>query len=715
MAQEAILGMVATSKHEPLVGATVQVLGTDKGTITDVDGRFEISASNGDRLIVSFVGFDTDTVEAETGKMMHIMINESAEELGEVVVSSGSTFFDNMESKNLEIITEKELLKAACCNLSESFETNASVDVSLTDAVSGAKMIRMLGLDGKYVQINRENIPHVRGLTNRYGLGFVPGTWIQSIDVGKGAGTVVNGYESMTGQINLEFKKPENSEKLYLNSYINSFGRFELNGNRARDLNEKWSTGILAHADYFGSEIDQNDDGFMDRPKSRQINVLKRFKYNGERIVGQFGLNVMRDEKAGGQTGFDFGDDHKTSPEYGFVNNTTRIEAYGKTGILFLDKPYKGWGFLYSASFQDMDGGFGREPYDGKETTLYFNAINQNIIGNSFHQYKTGFSVLYDDFKESYSSLNLNRQEIVPGGYFEYSYLPNDNFTMVAGLRYDHHNLYGSYWTPRLHLRYQSGKNTVWRASAGRGYRTPNVLMDNLPMLFSSRNISITEEIKPEVSWNSGASVTSEIALFNTPVEVAIDYFHTYFENQLIADMDASFTEVFLYNLRGRSYAHNYQTQLNFKLSEKLSTRVAYKYYDVKTTYSGVLRRPPFIPKNRFFINTAYATKYEKWKIDGTLQWRGKGRFPDMSNHPITDVTFDTETPSYFLLNGQISRGFRWGNIYLGSENLLNFRQKNPIVDPENPFGTNFDASMIWGPVTGTMVYAGFRYKVKRK
>lgn len=252
---QTISGMVADQNHEPLIGATVLEENTQNGIVTDVNGKFSLKLNDPEsNIVISYTGYETKTLKPEGSGPFHIMLSESEESLDEVVVTASSTFMDKLESKHVEVITAGELAKAACCNLSESFETIASVDVSYTDAVSGAKTIRMLGLDGRYVQVNRENAPHVRGLIGRYGLGYVPGTWIQSIDVGKGAGTVVNGYESMTGQLNVELKKPENSEKLYLNGYVNSFGRVEINANHATNLTDKWSTGLLLHTNYLGTD-----------------------------------------------------------------------------------------------------------------------------------------------------------------------------------------------------------------------------------------------------------------------------------------------------------------------------------------------------------------------------------------------------------------------------------------------------------------------------
>lgn len=711
---QTVRGMVGNgAEHEPLIGATVMELGTQNGIVTDINGQFTLRLTNRDALlVVSYSGFQADTVQADLSQMMHIMLQVNTSQLDEVVVSASSTFMDNLESKHVEVITEAELTKAACCNLSESFETNASVDVSFTDAISGAKTIRMLGLDGRYVQINRENVPNVRGLSGRYGLSYVPGTWVQSIDVGKGAGTVVNGYESMTGQINVELKKPELSEKLYLNAYANSFGRMELNANTAQKINEKWSTAILFHSNYFNNEVDNNDDGFMDIPKGRQFNILNRYKYQGEKVVSQIGFTFMRDEKAGGQSGFDFGDNFRTSDEYGFVNNTTRMEVFGKTGLLFPSKPYKGWGFIYSATYLDIDGGFGRKNYEGKEATLYGNIIFQNIIGNSFHQYKTGASILYDDFDEVYADSAFARQEVVPGLYYEYTFTPGDKYTLLLGARTDFHNLYGTYFTPRLHTRYQFSENTTLRAAIGRGYRTPNAIVENSNILVSSRQLILEDAPRPEVSWNIGGSLVTAIPVGSKKVNLTADYFYTTFENQLIYDMDQRSDELHVYNLRGSSFAHSFQLEASYQFTDFLSFKGAYKYYDVKATINGELRPVPYNARDRFFLNGSYATKYDKWEVDGTLQWFGSKRLPNTADNPL-EFQRPGESPDFFLLNAQVSRGFRWGNIYVGSENLLGFTQNNPIIDPDNPFSEEFDASIVWAPIAGRMIYAGFRYKIK--
>jgi hypothetical protein len=517
----------------------------------------------------------------------------------------------------------------------------------------------------------------------------------------------------MTGQIDLDFKKPEIGERAYLNAYVNSFGRTEFNANGRTKLSDQWHGSVMIHGDYMAAEIDRNDDGFLDLPKSRQINALNRFKYESDRLVNQVGWNLMYDEKAGGQRGFNFNDDFRVSPEYGFLNQTWRAELFGKTGLLFPEKPFKGWGFIYSTSIHDIAGGYGRNNYDGRQYNLYTNIIFQNIIGNTTHQYRTGASFLMDDYRENFADSAFSRQEIVPGIFYEYTFIPNDELTVVAGVRTDFHNLYGIYFTPRIHLRKQLGKETTIRASAGRGYRTPNVLLENAQVLVSSREVLVTETIDPEISWNFGGSIVHELQLFDIPVSLIADYFHTRFENQVIYDLDANSSELSIYNLNGESFANSFQVELSVPVFKNTRAKTAYKYYDVRATIGDELRQVPFIPRNRFFFNMSYASRFDQWTADATVQWFGARRLPDTSDKPI-EFQRPSFSPDYALVNVQVSRGFRWGSIYLGSENLLNYKQDNPVIDASNPFGDQFDASIVWAPIAGRLIYTGIRYKIKR-
>ena len=600
-AQNSIKGKVQSASKEPLVGASIKVLDKNQGAITNLDGQFELeNVQKSDRLIVSYLGYEADTLTPVFGQTMLITLQESGEALEGVTVRARSeSVVDEAPFLNI-LITENELQKAACCNLSESFETNASVDVSYADAVTGTKMIQMMGLDGRYVLISREGIPNIRGLNSRLGLTYVPGTWIQSIDVGKGAGTVINGYESMTGQINVDLFKPESMDTWYLNGYLNSFGRVEINANHQIPISERWSSGVLFHASQMSSEIDGNDDGFMDLPKTRQLNFLNRYKYEGDRLMAQIGVNLFMSDNAGGQKGFDFNSDLATSNVYGYEMDTRKAEVFGKLGMIYPDKPTQSWGFQYSLSYQDFNGGAGRRIYQGIEKTAYGNFIYQNILGSSFHQYKTGVSFLYDDFEETFDSNSpsgldtaMYRTEKVPGLFFEYNFIPNEKITVVAGARTDFHNLFGTYFTPRVHARWEVIPNWTVRGSVGKGYRTPNALMENSSVWISSRELVFNAELRPEESWNTGVSLAGNFTIADRPLSVVTDYFHTNFINQLVYDRDVSSEKLVINNLHKGSYANSFQIEASYPISEKLDAKAAYKHYEMMMTTNGKLQQMP--------------------------------------------------------------------------------------------------------------------------
>ncbi|MCF0073587.1 TonB-dependent receptor [Dyadobacter sp. CY261] len=709
-----------TKSLKPITGANVYWAGTANATATDGNGRFSIPRSaQSALLVVSFVGFQNDTIKIGQESELQVVL-QSDQTLEEVTVRAGNTSIDRLSPHQTEIITTRALAKAACCNLSESFETNASVSVSYSDAVTGSKQIQMLGLNGTYIQTNVENIPSIRGLASTFGLNFVPGTWIQSIDVGKGAGSVVNGYESMTGQINVELQKPDTQEKLYLNTYVNNFGRGEVNLNLAHKLSDKWSTGLLTHGSTLRNRIDKNGDGFLDLPLYTQYNAINRWKYQGDKLMAQFGIKALYEDRLGGQK--DFEREMKgTTQAYGFGARVNRYEFFSKIARLFPDQPYKGLGLILNASLHDSKSYFGLNNYDGTQKTLYGNLIYQSIIGNTNHNYKAGVSYILDHYDELYKDIRLKRNESVPGAFFEYTYNHLDKFVMVAGGRVDFHNLYGTQWTPRLHLKYSLTGQTTLRASAGRGFRVANPLAEYYGNLVSSRSVMFREAIRPEVSWNYGASVTQEFKIGEMSGNFILDFYRTDSENQLVADMEDP-RYIRFYNLEGTAYANSFQAEANLTPIKRFDLKLAYRLFDVKQSIRNVYDDNVLLPRmmvsrDRVLFNAGYALPYDKWKFDATVQWNGKKRLPYMGHvpdHHVPDNLGSTMAPSFYNFNAQITRTFPKWDIYLGGENLANFRQKDPIMGASEPFGQHFDAGMAWGPVVGRMIYAGMRYKIIR-
>jgi outer membrane receptor for ferrienterochelin and colicins len=704
------------NSQEPLIGAVVKWMSNPvNATLTDENGQFKIrNAGKQHQLIISYLGYKTDTVMAHGEGPFTFFLELDNSTLNEVVVKSAGTVIDRLSPIQTQIITSKELAKAACCNLSESFETNASVSVSFADAITGAKQLQMLGLSGKFIQTNIENMPGIRGLSIPFGLNYIPGTWIQSIDVAKGISSVINGYESMIGTINVELQKPDLAERVYLNFYANELGRGEVNLNLAKKLSDKWSVGLLSHGSFMKTEIDRNQDGFMDLPKYQQVNLLNRWKYNSERFMGQFGVNYLKENRNGGQFG-------KNSNPYLFTNDTEKLTLFTKTAILFPETPYKGLGLILNASFLDSKSVFGVNPYDSKENTFYANLIYQDILGNTNHTYKTGLSFLADQYDETYSNFSrpilLNRQELVPGAFAEYTFNKLDRTIFVAGFRVDQHNLFGTQITPRFHFKQDIGETSTWRISAGRGMRIPTPLAENFGLLVSNRIVNLESSIAPEISWNYGTSFTKEFGK-NT---LSFDVYHTKFSQYLMMNME-SLGGLIFYTSNDRSFSTAAQVELNIIPDDRWEFKAAYRWLNVKQTFydsndrvnnKGVLKDNLFVPKSLALLNAAYALPYNKWKMDATLQFKGKQRIPNDSHSLMSDSYTDSFSPAFVVMNSQISRNFVDWEYYLGAENLLNYKQNNPIVSAGNPDDQTFDAGQVWGPVVGRTVYVGARYRLR--
>ena len=648
--------------------------------------------------------------------------NEEAIDLNTVTItgSQEAHAFDKNAVGLMENISDKELLKAACCNLSESFETNATVDVSYANAVSGTKQLKMLGLDQKYILLTKELLPEIRGISSAYGMNFIPGRWIQGIQLVKGGGSVTNGYEAIAGHINTELYKSHDKAKTSLNFFGDINTRFEGNFVHNDAISEKWTQSILLHGNATTTKQDHNDDGFMDQPIGRNINVSYLLNYEdlaNSGLATHLGVNYVNDHRLGGQTHFREDSDKGTTNAYGIGIDIQRFQVWNKTGYIFPGRPYQSIGWMNQFNYNEQKSYFGLRTYDADQKTFYSNLIFESILGNTSHKYKAGLSFLYDHYDELYNLTNYKRQETVPGAFAEYTY-SGEKLTVVAGARLDLHNLAGTQFTPRLNLKYDVTPKTILRASAGRGFRTANVFAESQAYLASNRQIQILETageiygLDPEIAWNYGISLQQEFKLFGRKSTVVADLFRTDFENQVVLDLDNSPQTILFYNLDGKSYANSLQIQWDFQPVKRLDARLAYKYYDTKTDYLSGSKELPFTPKHRGFINLAYGTMKKfngaQWNFDTTLQWVGEQRVPDTSSSHHDLGVEDLNGESYFLLNAQISRSFnKVLRLYVGAENLLSYTQHHAIIDAENPFGNYFDGGMVYAPVMPANFYIG--------
>jgi outer membrane receptor for ferrienterochelin and colicin len=629
------------------------------------------------------------------------------------------------KTTNTSVVSSKELLKAACCNLAESFETNPSIDVNFSDALTGTKQIKMLGLTSPYLMITEENIPSVRGASQAYGLSFTPGTWVESIQITKGAGSVVNGYESISGQINTELIKPMKDIPFFLNAYTGSYSRFVLNTHFNRKISDHWATSLYLHGNTRVAKNDMNNDGFLDNPLGEQVNVVNRWQYSNSETgwVSFINFKYMKDEKQTGQLEFDKNRDKLTTNYWGSEINTNRFDFTSKVGYVFKDMPYQSIGFQNAYSNHNQDSYFGLNQYNIKQQSYYSNLIFNSIISNTMHKFATGVNFTYDKYDEFVNLSDVSRIDNSVGTFFEYTYDNNDKFSLILGGRVDYHNRLGFFATPRLHVRYNPWEKAVIRFSAGRGKRAANIYAENQQLFASSRVFSILDTsgkiygLNPEIAWNYGFSFTQNFMFFGKPADVTLDFYRTDFQNQAIVDVMQSPQQVLFYNLKGNSFANSFQLDFNYEIIKHLNLRTAYKYYDIATDYlSGSFQRP-LQAKQRFFGNLEYETnlmkKGKQWKFDFTLNWLGKQQLPTTSTNTIAD-RLPEFSPSFAVINTQITRIFsKTFEAYIGGENIGNYRQNKAILGSSNPFGPNFDTSIIYAPVFGQMYYAGLRFKIK--
>jgi outer membrane receptor for ferrienterochelin and colicin len=729
--QETIEGIITEktdgSELFPLAGANVFWLDTSVGAVTGIEGEFSIPYQTSyTKLVISYVGFKTDTLTVTKPRFIKHLL-EATGDLDQIVLTARkqATSRSYMSAQNIMTISSDELLKAACCNLSESFETNPSIDVNFSDAVTGTRQIKMLGLTSKYILITTENIPAIRGASQAYGLSFIPGTWVESIQITKGSGSVVNGFESIAGQINAELQKPSKDDRIFVNAYASANGRLELNTHFNTKVSEKWSTGLYVHGNLRDKKFDKNEDTFLDVPLKKQINVMNRWQYTNleKGFVSFINVRYLNDQNQAGQINFDPEIDRLTTNAWGSEINTERFELSAKAGYVNPEIPWQSLGVQFAFSNHNQDSYFGLNQYDIKHNSVYSNVIYNSIISDSRHKIKTGLGFTYDHYDEFAIGADFERSERSAGAFFEYAYDDLDKLTVTAGIRFDTHNLLGEFITPRLHARYTPWDKSAFRASIGRGKRSANIFAENQSIFATSRAISVFNSngniygLDPEIAWNYGLSYLQGFNLFGRKADIAFDFYRTDFQNQVVIDWENP-QEVSFYNLDGDSFANSFQVELNYNAFENFDVRTAYKYYDVQTQYQTGRLTKPLIPTHRFFANASYETSLEvgktsQWKFDLTYNWLSEQRFSSTTSNPIA-YRLPEQSPTVGALNVQVTKVFSPKfEVYIGGENITDVRQNDPILGADDPFGPNFDTTFVYGPIFGSMYYAGLRFKIK--
>ncbi len=763
-------GTVLDDKGEPLVGANVYWAGTSVGVATDIDGRFKLEPVESTNLLVtSFMGFHNDTTAVTAhSELTIVLVSDLLLEEVDIVERKMAVLRSRISPLTTETLTGEALCMAACCNLSESFETSASVDVAYSDAATGAKQIRLLGLSGTYVQLLTENTPNIRGLAQSFGMEYIPGPWMEAIQVSKGTSSVLNGYEAIAGQINVEYLKPQKQDPIALNAMISTETHAEVNATGGWDLNDKVSTGILFHAQNMSLELDHNHDGFLDMPKNTNVNLLNRWYVKTGDYTGQFLVRGLYDRRIGGQTQEASSLSPFASSPYKIDLNTWRVDGFMKNGYVFDAELGTSIGIITAASYHNQRNTYGPRHWNAAHTNAYLNAIFQTSFDDSAtdlwddhsHMLSTGLSLNYDGYDEDlFLPIGIDQyyhwdvwKEVTPGVFAEYTYTYKDKVTLLVGIREDYSTRYGFFTTPRMNLRYAPFEWWTVRGSIGLGYRSPNAIADNAAYLASNRMYYAYDRVSDngygimdgilaqERSMNTGVSTVFYIPMGKRELQLSGEYYYTKFLDGVIADMDRNLHGITLYNkhdVEGAQYfSHNWQVEANMEILRGWSMTAAFRYTDVKqTTFNTAanefqLRDKPLQNKFKGIITTSYQTPLKTWQFDLTAQFNGEGRMPDGFVIPEGSNQYTMHNGYiyhkwYPQLLGQVTKFFRTWSIYLGAENITNFTQDNPIVGKRmategghqfvDPHSANYDASMIWAPIHGWKMYLGFRWALERK
>ncbi len=701
----------ASEEQQPLSGAYLIWLGTAHGTISNADGSYNLQMLNNGNphhLIISYVGYQSDTVYINAPGTYDFSLQPILMDDVEIRQRRLGNTIDRLSPQLTENVSADELSKAACCNLGESFQTNASVDVNYADAATGAKTIQLLGLQGRYVQMMSENVPSLRGIASPYGLSYIPGPWMNGIQLSKGVGTVVNGYEAITGQINIDFKKPvATNEVASLNLYSSTAGKIEANASANIKVGPQVRTNIMLNFSNNLTDMDHNNDGFRDEPRTKQLNLFNRWYRHTDRHTLDIVLKSLNEQRLGGQTAF------HNSPQdgiYGVQIETDRLESWMKNG--FTPNNNFSIGFPIGYTYHHQSSSFGNRSYTGTQHSYNFNSI-ANFNNGATHEFHTGISSQGDFYREhsniNDTTINTSHNDLSLGLYAQYTLRLDNILSLIIGLRADHHNHYGSFLSPRIHLMLTPTEHTSIRLAAGKGRRAASLMAETNHLLTSARHWHISDTYGQEIGWNFGGSITQYLTLFNHDITLIAEYFHTSFSRQLITDLDQSPHTLHAYFSNKHSWANNLQLEARANILRGLDLTAAWRYNNNQLFLNNHWQRRPLTSRYKALIALSYQTPLKTWQFDTNLQLNGGGRIPSTLSNPTPHARPDT-FHSYQLLNAQLTKWFRRWSIYIGCENINNYTQPNPIISPNNPFSDYFDASLIYGPLMPRRFYLGLRW-----
>ena len=721
--QDYVNGKILDNQLNPLINATVHWINTNSGTTTDQNGEFQIIRNNikDNRLIVSFIGFKADTFLVNETQNTILKSLEPSNTLNTVQLKENAAgiYIDKSKALKLETITAKELTKAACCDLAGCFETQISVQAKTTNIIMDAKELSLLGLSGVYNQILIDGIPIVTGLNYTYGVSAIPGSLINKIHISQGLASILQGPQSITGQINIELKENTQKETFFLNLYHNSFGSKQANFDYNYKIG-KWKSIISIHSTQPAKQHDHNNDTFLDMPQTTKYSLYNKWLY-GDPNEGLYTITTFRylnEKRVGGQVNFDPELDKGSNLRYGQVIDFKQPELHNKIS-------YK---FNQSHAIK-LESGFSYHDQESYYGTTYYtaNQFNYNInlahilnwqshkltSGLNFNRIKVNENIYFNDnFNKTYTGIPKDEQ--IPGLFIENTFSWNsDNLQLITGLRADHHNKHGLFVTPRSLVKYNCSENSVIRLSAGSGWKTINLFSEHNHLLASNKNIIINNNLNPERAANYGVNLLQAIYMDNIEMQIILDFYKTIFSNQIYPDYQDNSSEILIDNFQGTSKSNSIQIEIGLEILETFGIKLAYNYLDVFQLQDDEIKVSlPFNSQHHVLNTLSYHPIKKDWHVDINAHWNGEKQLMNIDHLSQEEQELNKSDP-YWMINCQITKEIENINldIYAGCENILNFRQKDPIISWEDPFGENFSISNVWGPTKGREFYLGIRTK----
>ena len=706
---------------EPLPFAQIYFLEKSRLIDADAEGCFKIS-NYGTKatLIATYVGYSRDTVVVTPDIAEADFFLTGENDAGEAVVTAKQDGLSRIKPIKTEVISAAGLCKMACCAVAESFENSASVTVGYADAVTGARQIKLLGLSGTYTQLLDENRPVMRGLSNPFGLSYIPGQWLESIQISKGPSSVVNGVEAITGQINMEHRKPTDETPLFVQLYGSSDAMLEANVVSALQFSPKWSTIFLTHVGSTPMPMDSNGDGFRDEPENLQINLANRWLYYAPGgLQLRFGWRFINDDRLGGQMTAGKDNDLNLKNNIWGSNILNRgINGYAKLGVPVGPDGDDSVAAVVDFNHHEFNSFFGLKNFDAGQNSLFLNLLYRNVI-DDVNTFEAGLTGKYDKFDQMFvdncflktlSTLDLGYSEYSVGAFGEYTCSIDDKMTFVSDVSLEYNNNHGWLFTPRANFKYSFTDDIVFRLLGGRGYRCSNIITDNLGMLSTGYAVRFADGLNDmEDAWTFGGNVTFYLpfGFEEGNTYLSFDYFRNTFGNQVIVDQDHIPCVTDIYNLDGQSFTNTYQVDFNVDPFERFNVVATFRYTDAKVSLAGQgLVERPLSSRFKGVLNMQYSAPMNKWIFDVTAQINGPMRLP----HFAAQAWGMEESPVYPMFYAQITRRFKGIDVYAGAENIAGFRQQDAIILAGSPLANGFNASCVWGPLMGSRYYLGLRY-----